>query len=165
MAAIDYKRVQELLDEGNKPIEIARIMGVTRGAISKVIKKLNLAVTSIALEAATDYVARKNKAADELMALTAKAKAELEFMEKEVPPKATKAYRAWQDQKLKFCVEIRKLISTMGDIAYKLYQSQEVEEKLRIIDEEIGRESMDCQRRIRDRLDRRESIRFPHFSD
>ncbi|MFC1891860.1 hypothetical protein ACFLZT_05650, partial [Thermodesulfobacteriota bacterium] len=82
-------------------------------------------------------------------------------IEKEVPPKTDADYRDWQNQKLKFAAEMRKLISGMADISYKLYQANEISEILRIIDEEIGCESEECQKRIRDRLQSRQNIRFP----
>jgi hypothetical protein len=69
-----------------------------------------------------------------------------------VPAKNTKEYRDWQDQKIKFAAEMRKLIKEVGDIGYKLYQAQHTEEVLSIIVEEIGHESRACQKRIYERI-------------
>ena len=40
-------------------------------------------------------------------------------------------------------------------------EPEEVAEILRIMDEEIGLESPECQKRIRDRIERRRAVRFP----
>ena len=42
----------------------------------------------------------------------------------------TEDYRAWQDQKLKFAAEMRKLISAISDIGYRLFQVDETTEIL-----------------------------------
>ena len=72
-----------------------------------------------AVEAAPKYVERKDAATEHLLFLADKAKAELEWIEQSVPPKTDADYREWQDQKLKFAAEMRKLISAMADIGYK----------------------------------------------
>ena len=95
------------------------------------------------------------------MSAADKARKELEWIESSVPPKADADYRSWQDQKLKFAAEMRKLISAMSDIAFKLFKAEEVNEILNIIDQEIGCESTECQQRIRDRIRRRRAVRFP----
>ncbi len=53
---------------------------------------------------------------------------------------------------------MRKLITAVADIGYKLFQANEVAEIFAIIDEEIGRESVECQARIRERIQRRRNI-------
>jgi DNA-binding MarR family transcriptional regulator len=159
--SIDRDKVKELFDAGLNATDIAKELSATKGAISKVIKSMNLEVVKAAVEVAPQYVERKDTATDHLLYLTDKARAELDWIEKEVPPKKSAEYRAWQDQKLKFGAEVRKLISAMGDIAFKLYQANEVAETLKIIEEEIGCESPECQKRIRDRIKRRRDIRFP----
>lgn len=42
----------------------------------------------------------------------------------------------------------------MADIRAKIYNVEKVEKALLIMYEEIGKESIDCQKRIRDRLKR-----------
>ena len=159
--SIDHLKVKELHDKGMKVTEIAEELGFTKGGISKALKKMNLAVANTAMVAAPQYEQKKRDATEHLMFLANKAKSELEWIESTVPPKKDEEYRKWQNQKLKFCAEMRKLINTMADIGYKLFLIDEVKEILLEIDEEIGRESKECQARIRSRLKRRRDLRFP----
>lgn len=158
---IDRIKVKDLFDKGVKVTKIALKLGVSKGAISKVLKEMGLNVAKAAVVAAPKYEKKKDAATDHLLFLADKARAELEWIEKEVPPQTNGEYREWQNQKLKFAAEMRKLISTMADIGYKLFQASEVNEILQIINDEIGYESEECQRRIRERLKSRRDIRFP----
>ena len=158
---IDRIKVRELYDQGLMVTEIAHQMECRKGTVSKILKSMGLAVVTSAISAAPKYVEARDTTRDHLLYLTEKAKQELEWIEATVPPKTDADYRAWQDQKIKFTAEMRKLISTIADIGYKLFQASEVAEVLRIIDEEIGHESEDCQRRIRERIQRRRDLRFP----
>ena len=158
---IDRQEVRELYDKGLGVVQIADKLGISKGSVSKILKQMGIQVTRVAIEAAPKYVSKQETATDHLLYLTNKARAELEWIETSVPPKNEPDYRAWQDQKLKFAAEMRKLISAMADIGYKLFQANEVNEILKIIDEEIGNESIECQSRIRQRLQRRRDIRFP----
>jgi hypothetical protein len=160
-AIIDRLEVKELFDKGNGVTEIANKLGCVKGTISKILKEMGLRVATAAVAAAPKYEKKKDVATEHLLFLADKAKKELEWIEKEVKPKTDADYREWQDQKLKFAAEMRKLISAIADIGYKLFQVSEISEILRIIDEEIGNESEECQQRIRDRLQSRRDIRFP----
>lgn len=153
--------VKERFENGEKISEIANRLGFTKGAISKVVKEMNLEVTKAAVSAAPKYEKKKDAATEHLLFLAGKARKELEWIEDSVLPMTDADYREWQNQKLKFAAEMRKLISAMADIGYKLFQASETAEVLRIIDEEIGHESEEIQRRIRERLQRRRDIRFP----
>ena len=158
---IDREQVRELHDGGFGVVKIAKKLGVSKGSVSKILKQMDIHVTRAAVEVAPKYVGKKDAATDHLLFLADKARDELDWIETSIPPKNDAEYRAWQDQKLKFAAEMRKLIGAMADIGYKLFQASEVSEALRIIDEEIGNESLECQRRIRERLQRRKDIRFP----
>jgi len=158
---IDREQVRELHDAGLGVVQIAKKLGISKGSVSKILKQMGIYVTRAAVEVAPGYVGKQATATDHLMFLAEKARTELEWIEKSVPPKNEPEYRAWQDQKLKFAAEMRKLISAMADIGYKLFQASEVNEVLKIIDEEIGSESIECQSRIRKRLQRRRDLRFP----
>ena len=158
---IDRIKVKNLYDKGLKVTEIANELGCGKGTISKIIKKMELAVAKAAVPEAPKYVEKKDEATEHLMFLANKARGELEWIEKSVPPKTDSEYREWQNQKLKFAAEMRKLLSAVADIGYKLFQANEVAEIVRIINEEIGNESKECQYRIRERLERRRDIRFP----
>ena len=161
----DIEKLKALHSKGMSVTAIAQELGVHKGTVSKQLKKLNLAVATevIRPQVAKKFVKKNDAATQHLLFLADKAKAELDWIEKTVPPKDTKAYREWQDQKLKFCAEMRKLISAMADIGYKLFHTEEVKEIIEIILEEVGNESPDCQKRIYERIERRRAIRFPSF--
>jgi len=159
--SIDRTEVKTMFDNGITVTAIANQLGVTKGAISKVLKQMGIAVVKAALPDAPKYAERKDAASEHLMTLINKARSELDWIEETVPPSNDGEYREWQNQKLKFAAEMRKLISSMADIGYKLYQASEVAEVLKIIDEEIGNESPECQHRIRERIKSRRNYRFP----
>lgn len=159
----DISKLKRLHSKGMTVTAIARELGVDKSTVSKQLKKLNLAVATIATQGkvAAKFVEKNDAATEHLLFLADKARSELEWIEETVPPENTGEYRAWQDQKLKFAAEMRKLINAMADIGYKLFHTNEVKEILSIMDEEIGRESKECQKRIHDRIARRRAIRFP----
>lgn len=158
---IDRIKVRELHDNGAKVVDIAAELGCGKGTISKILKAMGLEVAKAAVSAAPRYEKRKNQATEHLLYLADRARVELDWIESTVPPKKNADYREWQNQKLKFAAEMRKLINTITDVGYKLFQISEMAEILKIIDEEIGNESKSCQLRIRERLQRRRNIRFP----
>ena len=158
---IDRLKVKGLFDEGKRVVDIASELACTKGCVSKILREMNLEVTKAAVSKAPKYEQRKDAATEHLLYLADKARTELDWIEDTVPPKNDSEYRQWQDQKLKFAAEMRKLISAMADIGYKLFQASEMLAILKIIDEEIGNESPECQRRIREKLQHRRNIRFP----
>ncbi|HQL89120.1 MAG TPA: hypothetical protein PLQ15_00835 [Syntrophales bacterium] len=153
--------MRELHDKGLNTVEIAKECGATKSAISKVLRQMGREVTTAAVQAAPEYVEKKQTATEHLLFLVGKMKDELTWLESEVPRQTDQEYRAWQAQKIAFSGEMRKLITAVADIGYKLFQANEVAEIFAIIDEEIGRESVECQARIRERIQRRRNIRFP----
>jgi transcriptional regulator len=155
---IDRIKMMELYDRGMGVSAIARELGCTKGAISKILKTMGVQVVAANTRVAARYVQKKNTAADHLLHLADELRKELDFMEKEIPAKVTKDYQTWQDQKIKVAAEMRKLIKEMGDIGYKLFQAQHVEDMLAIIVEEIGLESRTCQRRIIERISTQQDI-------
>ena len=159
--SIDRLRVRELHDQGKSVSDIAKEMGCGKGAISKILKTMGLCIVKSAAEEAPRYVEKKNIALENLNYLMDKAKQELEWIEDTVPSKNDAEYRAWQDQKLKFCAELRKLIAAIGDIGFKLFHAQSMSEVIEEILDEIAEESPDCRRRILARIDRRRKMRCP----
>ena len=160
-AVLDYEKIRKLRDEGWKLARIANELDTTKGAVSKALKKMGRAVTVAAIDAAPKYERKRDVATDHLLYLCDKARSELQWIEDSVPPSTTEDYRAWQDQKLKFAAEMRKLIAAIADVGYKLFQTEEVREILEIIDQEVGHESPECQKRIRNRIQQRRALRFP----
>jgi hypothetical protein len=113
--------------------------------------------------AAPVIVKNANDAKAQLSLLIVRATEELEWIKNYVPQSANENYRAWQEVTIKHMAEIRKLISSMSDIEYKLNHVDNVQKALLIMYEEIGHESRECQKRIRDRLEKA-SILF-HMDD
>ena len=163
----DIEKLKTLHSQGLGVTAIAKELGVHKGTASKQLKKLKLAVATevIRPQVAKKFVKKNDAATEHLLFLAEKARTELEWIEKEVPPKTTEEYQRWQDQKLKFAAEMRKLISAMADIGYKLFHTEEVKEIMEMILEEVGNESPDCQKRIHERIERRRAIRFPSLLD
>lgn len=157
---IDRDKVLELNDRGFGCSAIARELGCSKGSVSKILKALGVEVVKANVQVATRYVEKKNTAADHLEHLANKLRDELDWIEETVPPDNTKEYRDWQDQKIKFAAEMRKLIRSMGDIAAKIFQAQHVEEVLAIVIEEVGVESPAARRRIVERLKTQRDIQF-----
>lgn len=159
----DIAKLKALHGRGLSVTAMAQELGVHKGTVSKQLKKLNLAVATEVMrpQVASKFVRKNDQATQHLLFLADKAKNELDWIEKTIPPKDTKTYREWQEQKLKFCAEMRKLISAVADIGYKFYHTKEVKEILEIIVEEIGHESQECRKRIQERIERRRRLLFP----
>jgi len=157
---IDRIQLNEYLNEGKSQAEIARIFSVSEAAISKAVRRFNLTVAQdVATKQASDLEKKKKTAMDRLMDLVGKCENELGWIEEIHPPSNDSEYQTWQDQKIKHVAEIRKLISSMADIRVKIYHVESVEKALSIMYEEIGRESVEVQKKIRNRL-QRASINF-----
>ena len=162
---IKPEALEKLIAQGLKKVEIARHLGVSSTAVTKAIRKYGLTIAMIAATgkaaapARTVYqvggvVEKRHRALEILAELANKVKDELHWIEESIPRTQDAEYREWLEQKLKFMAEIRKVIVSMADVGYRLYQVAAVEQALKIMLEEIGRESVECQTRIRDRLAR-----------
>ena len=158
---IDKLLVKDLCNQGFGVVEIARKLEVTKGAISRILKKLDIEVSKHIVKDVKKYIDKQDVISHNLQYLADKAKSELAFIDLEVPKENSPDYRLWQDQKLKFQAEMRKLINSLVDIQYKFFQVKEVKDIIAMILEEIGFESPECQRRIFDRLERKRNIRLP----
>ena len=183
---IDPFKLNELLQEGASTNDIASYFGVTPGAISHAKKRLSVALVKASAEK-NKALDSANKAAPVIIKTADDAKfrlsegvswclTELKWIKsamtaqkaacdycifQETAHVAQNDYRrSFQETALKHVAEIRKLISTISDIEYKLHHVATVEKALLLILEEIGHESKACQKRIRDRLER-SSILLP----
>lgn len=159
--ALDYKRVAELHGQGMKVVEIAAQLNTTKGAVSKVLKKLARDVTRCVMPAAVEQYEKKVQVQEHLLFFLKDYMQEFRRLNDEKPPSNAEVFGEWLNQKLALGAESRKVVSTLSDICYRMFQSEEVAEILRIMDEEIGCESAECQKRIRDRIERRRAVRFP----
>ena len=133
---------------------------MSEAAISKAVRRFNVTIArDVATKHAPEFVNKRETAMDRLMNLANACEDELKWIAETVPPSKSTGYQVWQDQKIKHVAEIRKLISAMADIRVKIYHVESVEKALKVMYQEIGNESLECQKRIRDRL-QRASINF-----
>ena len=173
---IDPIELNRLLGERKSTKEIANHFNCSPGAVSQAKRRLGVAVVKVAAERkqtpnqAFNLPEKKpldasNKAAPiiintaddaklQLSTLVTRCNDELRWIQDSVEQKSDSTYKGWQEMALKHVAEIRKLISALADIEYKLHHVDIVEKALLIMFEEVGRESKECQKRIRDRLER-----------
>jgi hypothetical protein len=155
---IDPVELNELLGKGWTTGAIAKHFNCTPGAVSQAKRRIGIAVSlssaraNSARQAAPILVNNAHDAKRELSALITRCSEELDWMQSEVDRTSEDDYRVWQETALKHVAEIRKLVSAIANIEYKLHRVDVVEKALLIIFEEIGRESDECRKRIRDRL-------------
>ncbi len=161
-AKIDLDALDQMITDGKSTGEIAAHFGCTPGAVSQAKRRIGVAVANEAgsLRHAPALTEKRQNAMDRLMDLADRCNNELAWIEEAVPPSTNEGYQQWQAMKIKHTAEIRKLISAMADIRVKIYHAETVEKAIKIMFEEIGNESPECQKRVRDRLERC-SINFP----
>jgi hypothetical protein len=159
--ALDYKAVAELSGQGLRVVEIAERLKSTKGAVSKALKKMDRDVTRCVMPAAVEQYEKKVQVQEHLLFFLTDYMSEFRRLNDEKPPSNADVFGEWLNQKLALGAESRKVVSTLSDICYRMFQAEEVAEILKIMDEEIGHESVECQARIRDRIEKRRAIRFP----
>ena len=91
-------------------------------------------------------------AAETISALIVRLENELEWIDDFVPKAVNDRFKSWRELNIKNIAEIRKLITTLADIEFKLHHVNTVQKALTIMLDEIGNESKETQQRIRDRL-------------
>ena len=161
--ALDYQAIAALHDKGLGVNAIARQIGATSGAVSKALKKLGRDSTRCAMPAAVKQHEKRVQVQEHLLFFLNDYMAEFQRLN-EVNPEE-RIFGDLLDRKIALGAESRKIVSALADIAYKMFQAEEVAEILKIIDEEIGNESLECQARIRERIERRRAIRFPAIAN
>jgi hypothetical protein len=159
--AINYKKLVELHGKGLRVVDIAEKLNATKGAVSKALKKMDRDVTRCVMPAAVEQYEKKVQVQEHLLFFLTDYMSEFKRLNDEKPPSTAEVFDAWLSQKLALGAESRKVVSTLSDICYRMFQAEEVAEILKIMDEEIGSESAELQARIRDRIERRRAIRFP----
>lgn len=168
---IDPVRLNELLNEGKTTKEISKIFSCSPGAVSQAKRRLGIAVVKASAERKTGRRDASTKAAPiiinnaedakrELSSLINRCNDELTWIQDSVKQEANNDYRTWQETALKHVAEARKLISALSDIEYKLHHVGIVEKALLIMFQEVGHETKECQKRIRDRLERSQILLF-----
>ena len=168
---IDPVKLNELLGKGKTTKEIAKFFECSPGAVSQAKRRLGVAVVKASAEkkvgrrdastkAAPIIIKNTDDAKRHLSALINRCNNELEWIQDSVEQTVDGDYRTWQETALKHVAEARKLTSTLSDIEYKLHHVDVVEKALLIMFEEVGNESKECQKRIRDRLERSQILFF-----
>ncbi len=154
---IDPIELHKLLLEGKKTGELAKHFNCSPGAISQAKRKLGVAITrerASATIAAPVLIRNTDDAKREISTLITICNNQIQWIENTVVKKADETYRDWSQVLIKHVAEIRKLISELANIEYKLHHVEVVEKALIIMYQEIGNESTECQKRIRDRLEK-----------
>lgn len=168
---IDPVKLNDFLNEGKKTKEIAEYFSCSPGAVSQAKRRLGIAVVKASAEknlgrrdastkAAPIIIKNTDDAKRHLSSLITRCSDGLEWIQGTVKQAVDGDYRAWQETALKHVAEARKLVSALADIEYKLHHVEIVEKALLIMFEEIGNESKDCQKRIRDRLEKSSILFF-----
>ena len=165
---IDPIKLNELLSQGKRTREIADYFNCSPGAVSQAKRRLGVAVVKASAEkrrdAATKVAPMLVKNVDDvkrqLSTLIERCNNELNWIQGSVNQAVDAEYREWQTMAIKHCAEIRKLVHTLADTEYKLHHVEVVQKALLIMFEEVGRESKECQKRIRDRLERSQILFF-----
>jgi hypothetical protein len=173
--------LHKFLGEGKSTKDIAKYFGCTPGAVSQAKRRLGVAVVKASAErnhnsnqpatsrkrplnasakAAPIIIKNADDAKLQLSNLISRCNDELNWIQDSVEQESDSNYRSWQEMALKHVAEIRKLVSVIADIEYKLHHVDVVEKALLIMFEEVGRESKECQKRIRDRLERSSILFF-----
>jgi DNA-binding phage protein len=179
---ISYIELEQMVREGNGVSQIARKLKVTKGAVSKALKKMNVAVSKdIALRSAPDVVIQKVNALEQLGKINAYANElldllmkwnrgddeALQILESQVFKKKVRVgdkeesvneYKFTDPRQLalRAMSEIRGQLHLQMDLFKTLYNAEEVANFQKIVMEEIGYAAPEIRDRILQRLtDRR----------
>lgn len=182
---ISLIQLEQLVREGNGVSQIAKKLNVTKGAVSKTLKKLNVAITKdVALRSAPGVVGKKinaieqlekinryaNELLDLLMAWNRGDDVALQILESQVRKiKIGKGEDAQEIEQYKFTdprqlalramSEIRGQLEVQMELFKTLYNAEEVAAFQQIVMEEIGLVSPETKARILQRLNERRAIR------
>ena len=156
---ISLIQLEQLVREGNGVSEIARKLGVTKGAVSKRLKSLKVAIAKdVTLRSAPQIVDRQINAMGQLTRINTLINNELDYIEENIKNASGEKRKELQDQRLKHVSEIRKQLSLLLDIAQALHSTEEVAAFQQIVLEEIGHAEPSVRTRILQRLNERRAI-------
>ena len=134
----DYVRVKALYDEGYGVIEIAKMVGRTKGTISRALKLMNVAVTRTVVSQAPKFLEQRDRELDRLEDLFGKVTTVLDRLESED-----------HGTRLDYVKEARLIIGTIKDVQYKLIKTMVWAELVKKIDEAVSNGCETCQKRNR----------------
>ncbi len=160
---ISDDKLFQLIKDGNSPAEIARKMGVTKSAISKRLKSLNMAITKDVTFRKVDKIIRKEiNAIDQLQKINAHANEVLERAMRVIRGEETSQDGMQRDPRevaLKAMQEIRGQLKLQLDIFQVLYDMRAVAEFQQEVLEAIGDASPEVREKIIRNLQERKAVR------
>ena len=157
---ISLIELEQLVRQGNGVSEIARKLKVTKGAISKRLKSLNVAVAKdVCLRAAPEILKRKLDAMGQLTKINNLIHKELDQIEEDLETASREDRKGLQDQKLKHVGEIRKQLMLLLDITAALYDIDQVRAFQAEVLQAIAAASPEIRDRIIANLQERRAIR------
>ena len=162
---LNLVKVAELRDQGLTVIGIAKELGVTKGAVSKALKRLGLEVVKCAVKEAQQHYEHKSDILGGLSYLFNDLLGKYKLANEGQPPRSAAQLAEWLGSELGISGEVRKIASTIADIYWKVYGVEQVTEFMRIVEEELLNESEELQRRVKDRFNRRLSLRLPNLTN
>lgn len=156
---IDLAEMERMVNEGKTHAEIAKHFEVTPAAVTHAAKKLgtavaksNLPIPTTVADGAKVVIRDANDAKGELTKLIQQCQDEVYRIKQSVANDLSEDTMKWKETALKHITEMRRNITALADIEYKLHHVEVVQKALLVMLEEIKNESPDCQRRIADRL-------------
>lgn len=182
---ISFIELEQLVREGNGVSEIARKLGVTKGAVSKALKRLNVALTKdVAFRSAPEIVDKNlnaveqlqkiNKYANELLDLLIRWNRgddeALQVLESQIADKKVRVgkkiefvrefkFKDPRELALKAMAEIRGQLNLQLEIFKTLYDFQAIAEFQREVLEAIGNASSEIRDKIVHNLQEARAIR------
>jgi len=157
---IPIVQLDQLVRQRKTVSQIAKELGVTKGAVSKAMKRLNVAITKdVTLRSAPEIVDRQLNAMDQLKRINGLINNELDYIERNIETASGEERKELQEQRLKHVAEIRKQLGLLLDIAQALYDAEEVAAFQQAVLEEIGHAAPEVQDKIVSRLNEKRAIR------
>lgn len=167
---LDLDKLKALHSKGLTVTAIAKELGVTKGAVSKQLKKLNLAVIkSVALESAHKVVRKNLTAIEQLQKINSSANEILDMLMKwirgdKIALQVLKSHEEFKlkdprELALKACGEIRGQLGLQADLFDKMYNARYTAEFQEEVLTAIGEVAPDVRKRIIGRLKERGALR------
>lgn len=157
---ISIIQLEQLVREGNGVSQIAKKLNVTKGAVSKALKKLNVAISKdVTLRSAPQVVEKKLDAMSQLININELINSELSYIEENIKTASAKERKELQDQKLKHVAEVRKQLGLLLNIAQTFYSVEEIKRFQEIVIKAIGGVSPELRKKIIDALYQQRAIK------
>jgi len=161
--------LEQLVREGNGVSEAARKLGVSKGTVSKRLKKLNVGITkNVTLHHAGEIVKKEINAAEQLLRINETANALLDRLMKVIEGDEEELAKVLPllggkgsaiEAAIKIKGEIRQQLKLQLEIFQALYDMQAVAEFQKEVLEAIGEADLETRDRIIRNLQKRSAIR------